>query len=366
MSLELWTLTLAVLTAIVCALCGTLLVVKREAMVAEGIAHAVLPGIIIAFIFLRDRSSPLLILSAAGTGLMMVLVVSALRRTGMVENDASLGIVFSAMFSVGVLMASQNLRNSDFHANCIIDGNLALAPLDTLKVNGATLGPRSFYVILVVLLLLVAYLTVFFKELTLAVFDETLADSFGLRPVALHTLWLALVSIAIVSTFEIAGSVLVVAMIIAPAAGASLLVNRLDRMLFTSVALGVLSAVGGFYLSLQLDISPTGPISSVAGLVFLLVLLFASNRGLVSRLMRRFEQRRQMSSQLLLEHLMIAQNNRSEVTAPQIAEHFAWTPRQAEKVVGAAISSGLVVRTGAQLAITGPGREELRASTGDC
>ena len=98
-----------------------------------------------------------------------------------------------------------------FHAHCVIDGNLALAPLDVLVVGGMTWGPKSFFVMLAVLVALVVYITVFYKELKLMLFDETLARSFGFRPGLLHLVWLTLVSMTTVAAFETAGSILVVA-----------------------------------------------------------------------------------------------------------------------------------------------------------
>ena len=99
MSLLLWTFAIALLTAATTALCGTYLVVKREALVSEGLSHAVLPGILLGFLWFQDRNSPLLVLSAACAGLLMVVLVHLIKRTRLVDSDASLGIVFSALRS---------------------------------------------------------------------------------------------------------------------------------------------------------------------------------------------------------------------------------------------------------------------------
>ena len=115
MTLVMWTLVIAVLTAVACALCGTLLVVKREAFVSEALSHAVLPGILVAYLIFRDRGSPMLILSASLAGLLMVLCVRLMSKTNLVYDDAALGIVFAALFSVGVILANQNLSGVHFH-----------------------------------------------------------------------------------------------------------------------------------------------------------------------------------------------------------------------------------------------------------
>ena len=160
--IEAWTLAIAAVTAVACALSGSFLVLKREALVSEGLAHAVLPGIVVAFVITRDRTSPLLIVGAAAMGLLMVLLVQLVRRTRVVDDTASLGVVFPALFSIGILLASAELANTHFHADCIIDGNLALAPLDRRVRGGVDVGPKAFWAVTSVLLLVVGFLALLF------------------------------------------------------------------------------------------------------------------------------------------------------------------------------------------------------------
>jgi manganese/zinc/iron transport system permease protein len=165
----------------------------------------VLPGIVLAFLIFRDRSSPLLILAAGLSGLLMVWLVQWIARTGRVKQDAALGIVFSGMFSVGVIASSLNLKNVHFHAHCIIDGNLAFAALDDCHWFGVYLGPKAFVSMMLCVVGVVGFVVVFFKELKLMAFDETTSHLFGFRPRLLHTIWLAIVSIVAVAAFEVAG-----------------------------------------------------------------------------------------------------------------------------------------------------------------
>ena len=278
-----WTYIIAVLTAIACSLAGVLLVVKREALVSEGLSHAVLPGIVLTFLIFRDRSSPLLILAAGLSGLLMVWLVQWIAKTGRVKQDAALGIVFSGMFSVGILATSLKLKNVHFHAHCIIDGNLAFAALEDCNWFGVYLGPRAFVSMLLCVVGLTGFIVLFFKELKLMAFDETASQLFGFHPRLLHMVWLAIVSIVAVAAFEIAGTILVVALMIAPAAAANLLSHRLGKMFILSAILGMIAAIAGVALSQQLTISPAGPIASIAGFVFLIVVFFAPRRGLISQ-----------------------------------------------------------------------------------
>ncbi len=361
MTIELWTLAIALITAITCALCGVLLVVKREALVCEGLSHAVLPGIVVAFVLLRDRSSPLLIAGAAATGLVMVLLVQAIHRTRLVDRDASLGIVFAAMFSAGVLLATQQLRNTHFHASCIIDGNLALSPLDTLRIGAFDLGPKSFGIMLILLLAIAAFLYLFFKELQLMLFDETLARGFGFKPALLHALWLAVVSLTTVAAFETAGSVLVVALMITPPAAASLLTNKLPSMLVISGLFAAISAVAGFYLGLYLDISPTGPMSSASGLLFLVVLAFAPRRGLFSRWKRRLRARQTLQEHLLLLRLaqLNAHDSKCGASDSGLAGELCWPTKTLDRHLRRCQKTQLVAGPSSQLQLTAVGQRRL-------
>ena len=268
-----WTLVIGIVTAIACSLCGVFLVVKREAFVSEGLSHAVLPGIILAFAFFEDRSSPWLIISAGLSGMLMVWLFQAIQYTKRVDRDAALGIVFSGLFSIGIIASSVKLSNVHFHAHCIIDGNLSFAALKAWEWGGYYLGPRAFVTMLMMLTLIVGFITVFYKELKLASFDETSARLFGFRPTLLHSFWLAIVSMTAVAAFETAGTVLVVALMICPAATANLITSRISTMLWVSPLLAAIAAAAGVGLGTYLDISPAGPISSVSGLIFFVVFL---------------------------------------------------------------------------------------------
>ncbi len=357
MTLVLWTLIIAVLTAVVCSLCGVFLVVKHESMIAEALSHAVLPGILVAFLIFQDRTSPWLIISAGLSGLLMVWIVQTIRRTGLVDGDAALGIVFSALFSIGIICANLGLNHVHFDSHCIIDGNLSLAALRPFTIGGNEIAPHAFVVMVTVLGLLLGFITVFYKELKLMMFDSALSQTFGFRPAMLHLGWLGLVSVTTVSAFEIAGSILVVALMIAPPATAFLLTRRLGVMLFISSAIGITSSVSGFYLGLWLDIAPTGPIASLAGLIFLLTVCFGPGQGVLAKWRRRNTQRAHLFQQLLLVRL----NSASEARVPNeiLAGAVAWTDRQYRKALSVCRNQNWINESSAGVGITDLGREHL-------
>ena len=263
-----WTCAIGVVTAVTCALCGVMLIVKREAFISEGLSHAILPGIVLAFIVVPDRSSPILILAAGASGLIMVWLVQLISKTRLVDRDAALGIVFSSLFSIGVVLASLNLRQIHFHADCIINGNLVYAANKFVVLGGYSFGPKAFVSMSVIFLVLVSFILVFYKELKLMAFDSSTARMFGLKPRLLHTVWLSLVSITAVAAFETAGTVLVVALMVAPAAAANLLTNRLSLTFVLSAVFAATGAVLGILFAHQISIAPAGPIALSSGMIF--------------------------------------------------------------------------------------------------
>lgn len=300
MSLEAWTLAIACVTSVMCALCGSLLLVNQKAMISEGLSHAVLPGLVIAFALVKDYNSPWLILAATASGLVMVWLAKAIQSTGIVDGDAGLGIVFSGMFSVGILLVSLYLRKTHFHADCIIDGNLALAPLQRFTIGGIDLGPKSLILMLAILLGALAFILLNFKELKIMLFDPELAQRLGYKPEFLQMIWLALVALATVTSFTVAGSILIVALMIAPPAAAYLLANRLSVLIALACGISIIAATGGFFTSLKLEVAPAGPIAAFAGFVFLVTLVVAPKRGILAKYLKRSRRRNLLDEYLLL------------------------------------------------------------------
>lgn len=320
MNLDLAVLLMAAVTAVLCAITGTLLIVRRDSMISEGLSHAVLPGIVIGFLLIEQRHSPWLVAAAAAGGLAMVWSVSMLKRTGLVASDAALGIVFSAMFSFGVLLISRYLRGTMFSPEVIIDGNLALAALDQWRWRGYDLGPRSLTWLVLTLAIMLVFVNLTYKELKLMMFDRMTADRFGYRPNWIDIVWVSLVSLVTVVAFEVAGSVLIVALMIAPPACAYLLVKRLSQMLIVSSCFGVFSAWLGFVISNHLDVTPTAPMAATAGFLFLIVAVLGPQHGIIASWLGRRRGQQIWNAKIL----QAAAARLGQFDAERLAETLDW------------------------------------------
>jgi manganese/zinc/iron transport system permease protein len=356
LSLELWTLAIAVVTAISCSLCGSLLVVNRQAMVSEGLNHALLPGLAFAFWIWRDYNSPWLLIAAAASGLVMIWLSEAFQRTKLIDADASLGIVFAGMFSLGVLFVSNFLKQTHFHQDCIIEGNLAIASLDRLKIGGWDLGPKSWIVMLSIFTVQLLFVIVCYKELKAALFDPELASRFGLRPKLFQLFWLSIVSLTTVAAFNVAGSILIVALMIAPPAAAYLVTTRLHSLLFVSALIGAASAFIGFYASLSLDVAPTAPIASSAGVVFLLILFLSPQNGFIVTQWGHWRCNRETLECLVLQWIQDGLQERSTFPPRASGPFTKW-----RYILNRLKRQTLIDQSGDQLVLTPAGQEKLTA-----
>lgn len=275
------------LVASSCALLGCFLVLRRMALLGDAISHAVLPGIVLAFLFTGSRSPLPMLLGAGVLGLLTVFAVEVLTRTRRLAGDASIGVVFPALFSLGVVLISRYAAQVDLDLDCVLYGEIAYAPWDLWIVDGRSWGPRALWMNGALLVLDLAFVGLLWKELKVSTFDAELAAALGFSPMLLHYLLMGAVSVTVVGAFESVGAILVVALLVVPPATAFLLTDRLSTMLALAVGCGVLSTVLGYLLARSLDASIAGSMATVAGVLFLLAFLLSPTHGLVSREWRR-------------------------------------------------------------------------------
>ncbi|HWI65729.1 MAG TPA: metal ABC transporter permease [Symbiobacteriaceae bacterium] len=261
---------------------GCFLVLRRLALLGDAISHAVLPGIALAFLLTGSRSSLVMVLGAGALGLLTTFLVQSLQRAG-VQEDAGIGVSFTALFAVGVVLVSLFAGKVDLDLDCVLYGEIAYTPWDTLTLGGFSLGPEALWIMGGIFLLNVVLISLFYKELKICAFDPAMAAAVGVNVALIHYLLMGLVSVTTVGAFESVGAILVVAMMIVPAATAYLLTERLGMMLVLAVLQGVVSSVLGYFLARWLDSSIAAAMTTVSGALFALAFLFAPRTGLVAK-----------------------------------------------------------------------------------
>lgn len=352
-------LLIAIVTAVACALPGVFLVLRRMTLMSDAISHAILPGIVLAFFLTESLSSPLLILAAAGTGVLTVVFVELLQRTKLVKEDAAIGLTFPALFSIGVILISRFAENVHLDMDAVLLGELAYASFNRLEVFGYNLGPVSLYVMGTILVLNLAFILVFYKELKLVTFDASLATALGFTPTLIHYGLMTLVSVTTVGAFDAVGSILVVALIAGPPATAYLMTDKLSRMLILSAIIGSVNAVSGYWLASVFDVSIAGAIATTMLLIFGFVFLTVPNRGLIAIARRHARQKWEFAQTMLVIHLFNHEGlpeAEAESAVAHLHEHLSWDPVFTTQVVKYALNNRCVSRDETLLTLTEHGR----------
>lgn len=293
-----WIVIVGLLAAGSCALLGNFLVLRRLSMLGDAISHSVLPGLAIAYMATETRTSVVLFLGAAIVGLLTAFMTESVSRLGKLDHGASLGIVFTSFFALGLILIVQGADHVDLDPSCVLYGAIELTPLDIVRspeVAGRFFEvPRAVPLLAMVFLINLSFVVLFFKELSIASFDPQLARTMGLPVNRLHYGLMLLVALTSVAVFEVVGSIIVIAMLIVPPAAAYLLTERLSGMVFLSVILAFFSALLGHISALFVprwfgfeSTSTSGMMAVVAGLIFFLVLLFSPTHGLLIRQRRK-------------------------------------------------------------------------------
>jgi len=376
-ALDLFPMLAAALAAVSCALLGNFLVLRRLSLMGDAISHSVLPGLVVAFLVSNSRAPGAMFLGAAVAGMATVALVEVVKRLGRVEPGAAMGVVFSVLFALGVLLIERAaVRHVDLDAGCVLygqletliwyDGPARWAPASLAPALAAT--PRQVWMLVGACAMAVVLVVGLFKELRLAAFDPGLATALGFNATILHALLMGAVALATVAAFEAVGSILVIAMLVCPAATCRLLTDRLCVQVWLSVGVALLTALGGYWAATGVpalvgapSVNAAGAMATTAGLLLAVAVVAAPRYGVVGRLVRS----RALARATALEDLLAALYRREERRDPAAAQAdaagldglgLACAPRVARAARARGLRRGLLARSGAGLALTGTGR----------
>ena len=255
----------ALLVGVVCSILGTYVVLKSMAFLGDALAHAVLPGVAVAYILGGNLTVGALIAAIS-----VALSIGLLSREGVVKEDTAIGILFAAALSLGIALIS-SIRTYAVDLSHILFGNL-------LGVSSSDLWLTGILGLLVVLVIIVLY-----RPLLVISFDPVLAAALNLPINLFRTILLILLAVTIVISIQTVGVGLVSAMLVTPAAAAYLITRRLSHMMLLSAVIGAFSSVVGLYLSYYLNIASGAAIVLTATFIFLVAFFFSPTRGVFRR-----------------------------------------------------------------------------------
>lgn len=280
---DFWIILTGCLVAIPCAILGCFLVLRKMVMVGDAISHAVLPGIVLAYMVTKEFDSMYMLIGAALIGMFTTFLIEFFHRAGGLQQDAAIGVTFTWMFAIGVILVSVFTSGTDLDQDCVLYGEILNIPFNRwITESGMDLGPISVWFLGILNIIVIMGVFIAYKELFITTFDPAFSLAIGISGVIWHYILMGSVSFVTVASFESVGAILVIAFLVAPAASAYLLTYQLKKMMFYAVGFGVLSVGIGYYFSYLFNCSTSGAIVTVNGIIFGVVLL-TSKQGLFKR-----------------------------------------------------------------------------------
>jgi manganese/zinc/iron transport system permease protein len=350
------------LVGIAAALPGVFLVLRGASMLTDAISHSIVLGIVLVWFATGMRDGVIMTLGAGAAGLLCVALTEALARTGRVKMDAAIGLVFPALFSIGVLLINVFGRDIHLDQQSVLLGEIGLVWLNTVNIGGYDV-PQAIVAVGALALLNSTFVALFYKELKLATFDTALAHALGFMPGLIFYVLLALTSVTAVASFDAVGAVMFVAFVIVPPSTALLLSDRLHRVIAIAVCVAIASAISGYWLALMLNSSIGAMMASMTGAFFTLAFLMGPRHGMIALAIARRGQRRDNDCRALAVHLHHHEDGYeavTECTSDALHSHLRWSLPRTRRVVLQSLDRELILRQGTLLELTQKGRAMAR------
>ena len=266
---DFWIILTACLVALNSSVLGSFLVLKKMSMHGDALSHSVLPGIVIAFLITGEHSSILTTLFSAALGLLAVFIMNTLSKKGGFQKDAAIGIMYTFLFSIGIILISSFARNADIDVECVLFGDIGNIPFTNgISIMGLEIPKQTF----LLLLFTIANTTIVFlgiKGFSIVTFDPLLAGTIGISIVFWDYLLLGLTSLSTVFSFESVGAIMVISMLVIPAGFANLLTKRIKPFIILAMTFSVICSISGYYLAFIFNVNIVASISCVMGLILL-------------------------------------------------------------------------------------------------
>ncbi|EAZ85031.1 MULTISPECIES: metal ABC transporter permease [Lysinibacillus] len=269
--IEFWVVLTGLLVGVTCGIAGVFLILRKMSMIADAISHTVLFGIVMAYIITQSLNGFWMLIGAAVAGILTAYLVQLLHSSG-IQEDAAIGVVFTSLFAAGVLLITLFASNVHLDVEHVLMGEIAFVPWDRWTVLGLAM-PKAVWMLLLVLVINIVFLLLFFKEMKLATFDPVYAATIGIPVVFLHYGFMTSISFTTVAAFDSVGAILVVAMLIGPAATSYLISKTIKQMFIYSMLFGAGASVIGYYLAKLWDTSIAGMMATTVGLLFIITLI---------------------------------------------------------------------------------------------
>jgi len=280
-----WIFFTAIFIAVPSALLGCFLILRKMAMIGDAISHAVLPGIVVAYLFTHSYNSFPMLIAAAAVGVFCTFLIETFNKVGRLQEDASIGVTYTWLFAIGVVMISFFNDNLDLDQDCVLFGEIAYVPLNAIEMFQDFYVPIAFLTGLGMMTIVILVIIFFYNGFKITSFDPLYAASIGISLTVINYTLMSLVSFVTVFSFESVGAILVLAFMVVPPATAYLLTHQLKRMMFLSCLFAIHGVFWGYLLSVQMNSSIAGAMATCLGIQFFVVFtlhLFKKNKRVLN------------------------------------------------------------------------------------
>lgn len=335
----------SVMVGVINGALGCFIILRRMAFIGDALSHAILPGVVIAFM-VAGKGHFALFLGAVFAGIVTALLIGFVNRNSRIKEDSAIGVIFIGMFALGVLLISR-LQAVHLDLQHFLFG-------DPLGVS-----PGDLYLTGIIGIVILSSVTLFYKQLQLTSFDPTMATAIGMHTGIVHYFLMGILSMTIVASLQAVGIILVVAMLITPGATAYLLTERLPRMITLASLIGATAATIGLYISYWMNYSSGAAMVIVVSLIFLITLVFAPKQGiLIKALQRKQAQERHLKDDVLKAVYQLSRNN-EEAQAERIAEYLGIKTHVLQKIIQNLLQKRLINRaSGDVVLLTDEGKRQ--------
>jgi ABC-type Mn2+/Zn2+ transport system permease subunit/Mn-dependent DtxR family transcriptional regulator len=349
---EIWAVRALVASSLVGIMCGALgvfIVLRNMSLIGDALSHAILPGVVVAFVIV-GYSVFGFFSGAVIAGLISAVAITWLQQNVQTKNDAAIGIVFTAMFSIGVMGISRLNQSGGVHLDL----------KDFLFGNVLTVSDDDIVLTASIALVVILSIIVLYRYLFISTFQSVIAETMGISVRFIHYFLMLLLSFAVVASLQTVGVILVVAMLITPASTALLLSNKLREVIVLSAFIGWLSAILGMYVSIEFGTTPGPAMAVMATVLYLLAALGAPRKGVISKFMARRIQQRKVEEEDVLKNALKL-HNRGTLHLQGLMDNLRMTGGRIRRHIRRLAEHDLLRKTPSGLEITVHGIERATA-----
>ncbi len=332
------------MVGIMCGVLGTFLVLRNMSLIGDALSHSILPGIFFAFVLVGSYSSIAFFVGSSVAGLVAALGISWIQQNMSTKNDAAIGIIYTTMFSIGVIGISWLQHSGGVHIDL----------KDFLFGNVLGISNEDIYLTLGVMIFTLVSVVIFYRHLFITTFQETIAQTMGIPTRFLHYFLLLILSFVVVASLQAVGVILVVAMLITPASTALLLSNKMEKVIVISALLGFLAAVLGLIGAIVFDTVPGPAMAITSALIYLVVVLLSKEHGIIFKYLRERKETIRIEKEDIIKYLF---KNKGSSTQ-SVAEFIGITGSKAKSLVASLTKNGFIQGGSSQLLLSPSGERQ--------